>query len=330
MYVSDDFLSSFILHDWLQSNERPDSANTTVDQSIKNATFNQGKSNVTFNQSESKATFNQGKTNATFDENKINATFDHSKCNATFDQMKINATFDHCKSNATFDQGKRNIAFVGKSTSRTSNEMRANAIVEGYGNITFDCGKNNVTYDEGKILPKPMPTNGPNHQVNTTFEAMSVGAQNGTFCQANSKVNHVNTMLSAFQTVNSVDHNDTMVMSPIPSPATSPNLNKTRQMFDSDDHQSQKLVRVLNRSYSMPCYGNQNNNSSSSAENLNAQVHELCQNQSYSCINLMDAEQSVLKHILKMEPEEHDQLRRLSGTPVKNKVSRVTSILVCF
>ena len=58
---------------------------------------------------------------------------------------------------------------------------------------------------------------------------------------------------------------------------------------------------------------------------LNASLHQLCQSQSYSCINLMDAEGPVLNHILKLDPETQKELRNRYDSP-----QRVSALLYRF
>ena len=90
----------------------------------------------------------------------------------------------------------------------------------------------------------------------------------------------------------------------------------------SKDTNNKQIPGVLNRSLSLPSYSTTPANGLNERDNqLNESVNQLCQNQSYSCINLMDAEPPVLKHILKMEPQQQDQLRKQFDSPAsKNQV----------
>ncbi|XP_018025330.1 mucin-4 [Hyalella azteca] len=244
-----------------------------------------------------KCSVDKSKVNCTFDgtQRGMNRTFDGASnaINTTYDggPHAINATFDgrpHAI-NTTFDGGPHavNTTFDGGPRSvNTTRDGRPHAV-----NTTFDGGPRsvNTTRDAGP------------HAVNTTFDA-AFHAINSTFDAAHRAGNNNSDDGKGLNRTHDVVGNANI-------DACSPN-----NTYDKDCVSANDKRPSLNRSRSMPC-------TSPNTEQLDESVHELCASQSYNCINLMDADAPVLKHILKMPLQQQQQLRALYESPSRRNKS---------
>ncbi|KAF2354862.1 hypothetical protein FHG87_014381 [Trinorchestia longiramus] len=229
------------------------------------------------------ATFN----NARESEGVSNSTFNQccrENVSANFNEMTVTSrnpvvgAASIPSQNRTFDTEVANTTFDGAARANSTFSR-----VYGTHNGTFECGPQtrgvNCTFD------------GAPRNINSTFDG---GARGGNATFDGSQAGHNNTFDGKAAHVRCNASFDGA---------------RADATFDQECFLTVGDRRpMLNRSQSLPC-------TSPDEGRLNESVQELCASQSYNCINLMDADVPVLKHILKMPPEQQEQLRALCDSP---------------
>ena len=231
----------------------------------------------------------------------------------------INSTFNAAEAteqNATFDHEKELV----NTTFQTPDEIAQNIQVKT--NSTFDT-KQNDHAEATQILCADNLHGGQHDDTNSTFNKETVKNANCTFDHILSSKASNTTFDQVCEKLNSTFDQGVKVTgkerfrdnfatnTPCASPIRCPVENNRKVLCDGKEPGEENCnasFSYFNRSYTMPC-------TSPDTDGLNASINQLCQSQSYSCINLMDAEPPILKHILKMEPGVQEELRQRFASP---------------
>ena len=258
-----------------------------------------------------------------------NGTFD---CPPT-DGAPLNSTFDFIgnakrDSNATFEKRQTcNLNVTFEENQPKNNIIEPKVIA----NSTFDLAPDpNATFEKQKEKDINSTFNRVCNDVVDQDHIAAVTRLDTTFDQnkpkLNSTFNQGNKCNSTFDQPPEHSPTSTPCASPIASALNGSyrrHVNSTMHGRDLNESLTSSPCRYLNRSLSLPC------RPPPGEEVVKKMVSDLCQNISYSCINIMDAEAPALDHILKLEPRELAQLKAKDDSFI-NQARICTSIILYF